>query len=115
MHSLLSLSRHANNDELTCLQSLPRVPLAKSGTDYAGPFKVRFTKCAVHPELVENYTLESFIPVFHTFTAEEVIAPISTVIKGHVGADKELPALSVEFTNRYSTVVYHRITAEGSR
>ena len=64
MHSLLSPLRHANNGELSCLQSLP---FSKFGSDYAGPFKVRLTK----------FRRKGIIGSW----PEDVIAPISTVIK----------------------------------
>ena len=108
----------------------PGVPFAKCGTDYAGPFKVRLTKCrgkgtskccialfkcivtqTVHLELVED-TSELFIAVFHRFAAKRGHCNNLYSDQGtnFFGAGKELRAFG-----RVSSVVYHRITAEGTR
>lgn len=86
-------------------------PFSRSGVDYAGPINVRLTKSrgkgtmkayiclfvclsvrAVHLELVEDYTTESFIAAFHRFTSRrghcfELVSDCGT---NFVGADAEL-------------------------
>ena len=71
---------------------------------------------AVHLELVEDYTSKSFTAAFHRFTARRGHCTDLYSDQGiNFVTEKELRALLAEFTKLYSFVVYHRITAEGTR
>ena len=72
---------------------LPSPPFERAGVDYAGPINVRLSKTrgkgtlkgyiailicmatrAIHIEVVEDYTSEAFIAVFHRLPLVEVSA-----------------------------------------
>ena len=105
-----------------------------AGVDYAGPIKVRLSKCrgpgtlkgyiaifvcfathAIHIEIVEDYSGESFVAAFHRFTARrghctDLYSDQGTTF---VGADSELKALFEAIQNQ-STKIYNDLRASNT-
>ena len=100
--------------DLPGARARPASPFEKSGVDYAGPLSVRLTKTrgkgtlksficvfvcmatrAVHLEMVEDYTAESFIAAFHRFTARRGHCKKLYSDRGtnFVGADTQLKVM----------------------
>ena len=120
--------------DLPAERGSPSKPFLVSGVDYAGPIKVRLSKCrgpstlkgyiavfvcysthAVHLEVVEDYSSEAFISAFHRFTARrghcsELHSDQGTTF---VGADTELQKLFADFRDE-SSKVFHDLTSLGT-
>ena len=103
----------------------PSPPFQSSGVDYAGPISVRLIKSrgkdtlksyicvfvcmatrAVHLELVEDYTSETFVTAFHRFTARRGQCRFLYSDKGtnFEGADSQLKQILSESSSFYNKI-----------
>ena len=112
----------------------PSYPFLRTGVDYAGPISLRLTKSrgkgtmkgyiclfvcmvtrAIHLEVVEDCTTESFLAAFHRFTSRRGWCSdlYSDNGKYFVGADEELRQMFVQsltFFNQINTALANQST-----
>ena len=121
--------------ELPKARVLPSFPFQRAGVDYAGLFNVRLSKTrgkdttkdyiaifvcmstrALHLEIVEDYTSETFVNALHRFTARRGHCSEMFSDKGtnFVGADKQLRMLFSETSSHNEQMKRHlrRIVGE---